>query len=180
MANKTQEPGKIKLEEPSLDEYMKRLGLVAGETRIAGILRWMGASASSYSNWRRRGTIPYKTIVNALLRRRLSLDWFFSPYMRLELPPVCDTEVSENLQTYAARHASKPDTEEVVRAYSQCRALLQRYNATATDDLMRVMLDMYFSLGQERPDSREVLEWLAESLAKLEPSRPDSETSSAR
>jgi hypothetical protein len=179
MANKTHEPSKIKLEEPSLDEYMKRLGLLAEETRTAGILRWMGASASSYSNWRRRGTIPYKTIVNALLRRRLSLDWFFSPYMRLELPPVSDAEVSESLQSYAAGHASKPDSEQVVRAYSQCRALLQRYNATATDDLMRVMLDMYFNLGRSREDKMQVLEWLAESLAKLESSRPDSETSSA-
>lgn len=180
MPNKTQEPSKIKLEEPSLDEYMKRLGMVAGETRIAGILRWMGASASSYSNWRRRGTIPYKTIVNALLRRRLSLDWFFSPYMRLELPQVSDTQVSESLQTYAAGHASKPDTEHVVRAYSQCRALLQRYNAKPTDDLMRVMLDMYFSLEPARDEDMRVLELLAESLAKLETSRPDSATSLAR
>ncbi|WP_454671468.1 hypothetical protein [Aliidiomarina sp. Khilg15.8] len=180
MTNNIQKPGTIQLEEPSLDEYMKRLGMVAGETRIAGILRWMGASTSSYSNWRRRGTIPYKSIVNALLRRRLSLDWFFSPYMRLELPQVSDINVNESLQTYAAGHVSKPDTEQVVRAYSQCRALLQRYNAHATDDLMRVMLDMYFNFDAARDDNMRVLEWLAESLAKLEPSLPDSETSLAR
>ncbi|RUO25257.1 hypothetical protein CWE09_00500 [Aliidiomarina minuta] len=179
MTNKTQQGAKIKLEEPSLDEYMERLGQLAGERKVAGILRWMDASPSSYANWRRRGTIPYKTIVNALLRRRLSLDWFFSPYMRLDIPSLPDAHVSEGLRQYAAEHVEQPDSELVIKAFSQCQALLKRYNVTPSEEFLRMMLDMYFSLGEGQTERVEVLEHLARSLAKLESDLPGTEPSEA-
>ena len=100
MVNKTQLSNESKTAESTLDDYIERLGRISGETKIAGILRWLGVSSSSYANWVRRGTIPYKTIVNALLERNISLNWFFAPYQRLDVPVLRDESVQEGALTY--------------------------------------------------------------------------------
>lgn len=165
MINKTQPKSKSKRHEPSLDEYMERLGRLAGETRVAAILRWMGVSSSSYSNWRRRGTIPYKTLVNTLLNHRISLDWFFAPYTRLEIPVLTDNEVEEGAKTYLQeQNGPRTESDKVIRAYSDCKAILERNRAPVSDQSMRLMLDVYLDVGDRAVRREQILETLAQSL----------------
>lgn len=171
MTNKTQASSKIKPNEPTLEEYMERLGRISGETKIAGILRWMGVSSSSYSNWSRRGTIPYKTLVNVLLERRISLNWFFSPYQRLLVPVIENQELREGVQTYLQRsQANEKESEKVIRAYSECQAILQSHGAEICEPHMRLMLDLYLNIGDRVVTKDQVLIHLAQALSDLESS----------
>lgn len=171
MVNKTQISNESKAAESTLDDYMERLGRVSGETKIAGILRWLGVSSSSYANWVRRGTIPYKTIVNALLERNISLNWFFAPYRRLDVPALRDESVQEGAQTYLQQQESNQrESERVLKAYSQCQAMLQSYGADTGDTNMKLMLDVYFKLGGRVATQEQVMEYLAQSLADVEQS----------
>ena len=172
MVNKTQLTSKSKAVEPSLEEYMVRLGRISGETKPAGIMRWLGVSSSSYSNWVRRGTIPYKTIVNALLARNISLNWFFAPYSRLEIPPLKDESVREGAKTYLQqKREEEGETDRLIKAYSQCQALLESYGAAVEPKNMKLMLDLYFNIGERVVSSEQVLEHLAQSLASGDPKR---------
>lgn len=169
MINKTQPTSNSKANETSLDEYMERLGRVSGETKTAGILRWLGVSSSSYSNWVRRGTIPYKTIVNALLERNISLNWFFAPYQRLEVPALRDEAVQEGARTYLQQtQANMRESQRVIQAYSHCQALLQSHGASCNDDNMKLMLDLYFKVGTRVATQEQVIDYLAKSLAERE------------
>lgn len=169
MPNKTQALSKSKQAESSLAQYMERLGKISGERKIAGILRWMDVSASSYSNWQRRGTIPYKTLVNVLLERNISLDWFFAPFQKLEIPMLQDQAVEEGAKTYLQQSDSKAQqSQRLIKAYSECQAILNRFGATADEQQMRLMLDLYFSIGARVVAREHVLERLAESLGQLE------------
>lgn len=169
MTNKTQHSGKSKRHEPSLDEYMERLGHLAGETKVAAILRWMGVSSSSYSNWRRRGTIPYKTLVSTLLDHHISLDWFFAPYTRLEIPVFADQHVKEGAKTYLQQqNGPRSESDKVIRAYSDCRVILERNGTNASDQNMRLMLDLYLEVGDRAVRREQVLQTLAQSLKQAE------------
>lgn len=169
MPNKTQASSKSKQAESSLAQYMERLGKISGERRIAGILRWMDVSASSYSNWQRRGTIPYKTLVNVLLERNISLDWFFAPFQKLEIPILHDQAVQEGAQTYLQQTDSQEQqSQRLIKAYSECQGILHRFGATASEQHMRLMLDLYFSVGIRVVAREHVLERLAESLSQVE------------
>ena len=169
MTNKTQASAKSKHGEASLDEYMERLGRISGEKKTAAILRWMGVSSSSYSNWMRRGTIPYKTLVNILLERGISLNWFFAPYKKLEVPLLRDPSVQEGAQTYLQqRQANEKESERVLKAYSECQALLHSHGAQVSEPHMRLMLDLYFKIGERVVHKEQVLDHLAQSLSELE------------
>lgn len=171
MTNKTQAPAKSKHGEASLDEYMERLGRISGEKKNAAILRWMGVSSSSYSNWMRRGTIPYKTLVNILLERGISLNWFFAPYKRLEVPLLHDPSVQEGAQTYLQqRQSNEKESERVLKAYSECQALLVSHGAQVSELHMRLLLDMYFKIGERVVHKEQVLDHLAQSLSEMEAS----------
>lgn len=170
MVNKTQLTSKSKVVEPSLEEYMARLGRISGETKPAGIMRWLGVSSSSYANWVRRGTIPYKPIVNALLARNISLNWFFAPYSRLEIPPLRDEAVRERAKTYLQqKREEEGETDRLIKAYSQCQALLESYGASAEPKNMKIMLDLYFNIGERVVSGEQVLDYVAQSLASGDP-----------
>ncbi|MCC5879455.1 MAG: helix-turn-helix domain-containing protein [Idiomarina sp.] len=169
MTNKTQASAKSKDSEVSLEEYMERLGRISGERKVAGILRWMGVSSSSYSNWMRRGTIPYKTLVNILLERGISLNWFFAPYKKLEVPLLRDPSIREGAQTYLQqRQANEKESERVLKAYSECQALLLSHGAQVSERHMRLMLDIYFKIGERVVHKEQVLDHLAQSLSEME------------
>ena len=170
MINKTQLTSKSKTPEPSLEEYLERLSRISGESKPAGIMRWLGVSPSSYSNWVRRGTIPYKTIVSALLARNISLNWFFAPYSRLEIPPLRDESVREGAKTYLQqKREDEGETDRLIKAYSQCQALLESYGAEVEPKNMKLMLDLYFEVGERVVSSEQVLNYLAQSLASGDP-----------
>ncbi|RUO34524.1 hypothetical protein CWE14_00490 [Aliidiomarina soli] len=175
MTNKTQAPSKSKVVEPTLDEYMERLSRLSGESKPAAILRWMGVSASSYSNWKRRGTIPYKTLVNVLIERRISLNWFFAPYAKLEVPVIRDATLQEGTQTYLQRQQLEKgsEREQVIKAYSDCRAILQRNNAQPSENNMRLMIDLYLAVGERVVQKEMVLEQLAQSLSTIDNNADD-------
>lgn len=52
-----------------------RLGQLIKSSKDADIHRFLGMSQSSYSNRKKRGTIPYDEIVSACIRDGLSLDY---------------------------------------------------------------------------------------------------------
>lgn len=151
----------------NLDEVMERLKLIANEPRIAGVLRWLGVSASSYANWRRRGTIPYRQIVEAMLARNLSLDVFFSPQVRLDIPPNLEHEVQDRAAPYP--HC-RPDvsTDEMVAAVSKMTTLLERHGATPRQDYVSLLVDLYLLGEGQQIDRLAAVEQLAASLSYLE------------
>lgn len=169
MTNKPQAPSKSKADEPTLDVYMERMGRLVGDNTPAAILRWMGVSPASYSNWKRRGTIPYAAMVNALLRHGVSLNWFFAPYQKLEVPIIRDSSLREGTQTYLEKQqaAKGSEREQVIQAYSDCRAILERHGASLSDNNMRLMIDLYLAVGDRVVQKDMVLQQLAQSLAAI-------------
>ncbi|MBA3989026.1 helix-turn-helix domain-containing protein [Aliidiomarina maris] len=169
MTNKTQAPVKSKPAEASLAEYMEKLGRISGEKKTAGILRWMGVSSSSYSNWVRRGTIPYKTLVNVLLERNISLNWFFAPYSRLQVPVITSEQTQEKAQTYRGQlQQAKENSAGFMQAYADCESLLQRYGVAQTTANMQILLDMHLRVNEGVVNREDVLEHLAQTLLNIQ------------
>lgn len=168
--NRPQQLAEIKEEEYSLDELMERLKVLTGEERPAAILRWLDVSASSWANWRRRGTIPYKALVPALLSKGYSLDWFFAPYQRLKIPAIEGSEIKEGVKQYAQKYHESLSSEEILTAVRQVNTILEYYSVIPTEQNQKLMLDIYFMGEGETLNKMDVMEQLAESFGHLESS----------
>ncbi|MCC5855921.1 MAG: helix-turn-helix domain-containing protein [Idiomarina sp.] len=125
----------------SLASLMERLGKISGERNVAGIMRWMGVSPSSYGNWRRRDTIPYKALVEVLLEKGISLDVFFSPQQPLAIPSEL---VLGEAQSYGKTDAAKADA---IEATQQVTAFMARHKVEKTDGLVRFLVDLWLLDG---------------------------------
>ncbi|EKE79312.1 helix-turn-helix domain-containing protein [Idiomarina xiamenensis] len=127
----------------TLHQCIERLKLVSGETRVAGLMRWMGVNKTSYANWRRRETIPYGAIVKALLRHGISLDWFFAPEFDLHYPtPDQLSGVNEQRLHYDAQ---RERTLKVIVALEAVEPVLRRNGLAFNEKNRETMLETYFA-----------------------------------
>ncbi|RUO31406.1 helix-turn-helix domain-containing protein [Aliidiomarina sanyensis] len=72
----------------TLADVLQRAAQASGKSQDADLGRWLGVSKSSMNNWKVRGTIPYKSVVPALVEHRVSLDWFFAPDVAFRRPTI--------------------------------------------------------------------------------------------
>jgi len=84
---------------PDLDTCMGRLAIVSELSSASAIMRWLGLPETTYSNWKRRNSVNYDRVIAGLLRRGVSLDWFFAPGVDLHYPNV-SSFIHENGATY--------------------------------------------------------------------------------
>lgn len=57
------------------EAVVRRLGQLLKTNKDADVYRFLGMSQSSYSNRKKRGTIPYEEIIQACVRQGFSLDY---------------------------------------------------------------------------------------------------------
>ncbi|WOF81480.1 helix-turn-helix domain-containing protein (plasmid) [Pseudomonas sp. FeN3W] len=73
------------------EAVVSRLGHLLKTSKDADIHRFLGMSQSSYSNRKKRGTIPYEEIIHACIRQGFSLDYVLAardPYDTSRVAPI--------------------------------------------------------------------------------------------
>ncbi|CUS48730.1 MAG: Bacteriophage CI repressor helix-turn-helix domain [Idiomarinaceae bacterium HL-53] len=137
MPNKINNTGQIDLE-----TVMRRLAILSKKEKHKDILDWLGVSGSSYTNWKYRGTIPYKAICEALLARGISLDGFFSPERALDVN-------DELLLDASAHYGSNDDSplnrerERTLRASRYAQTLFKKYEVSESDEGYKFLVELW-------------------------------------
>ncbi|HLV48344.1 MAG TPA: hypothetical protein VKY35_04710 [Aliidiomarina sp.] len=160
--NKPQLNNEIKSLEIDLDLVMKRLALLANSERPTEIMRWMGVGSSTYTNWKRNGSVPYRTIVCVLLEKGISLDAFFAPEERLAVPD--ELILAEQSRTY--NEADWQGT--VIRATLDAKKLLARAKLPEKEIYIKFLVDIWMVNEGKMFDERRFEDVLVNHLKTLE------------
>lgn len=160
--NKPQLNNEIKSVNIDLDQAMERLALLAGSQRPTEIMRWMGLGSSTYTNWKRNNSVPYRTIVCTLLDKGISLDAFFSPKSRLTVPDAL--LLSEQSQAYD--ESSVQDN--VIRAAIDSKKLLERAGLPDKDLYVKLLVDLWLISKGELLADHGIQNALVEHINRLE------------
>lgn len=137
--NRPQTTFKSNLVLPDVDTCMARLELVSQQRSASAIMRWLGLSVSTYSNWKRRNSVNYDRVIEGLLRHGVSLDWFFAPHVDLYYPHVSSV-VSEDGSEYQTNAAVTL----TLKALEHVEPIMQQHNVAMTEQNRRVMADTFF------------------------------------
>ncbi|RUO41418.1 hypothetical protein CWE22_04420 [Pseudidiomarina aestuarii] len=157
--NKSHTGMKSKVELPDLEECMYRLRLLSGEHKISHVMRWLGVSATTYANWKRRGNVNYSTLVEGLLRNGISLDWFFAPNQRLHYPQP--GELGEVRPGYDNRVF----VDKTLAGLALAEPILKQNGVPVTEATKRVMLDTFMLERSNVLDIKTALEQVGKALA---------------
>lgn len=161
--NRTQLHDEIKSTEIDLDLVMERLSLLANDKRTTAIMRWMGIGESTYTNWYRNGSVPYGIIVRTLLAKGISLDAFFAPQQRLEVPD--QLVLAEQARAYSGTEWQA----EVIRATLEAKKLLARANLAEEELYIKFLVDLWLVDEGKMFDNRQFEDAVINHLKTLEP-----------
>ncbi len=156
------------LEVPDYDLTLHRLRLLSGERTPTDVLRWLGLNLFTFSNWKRRGRINFDPIIAELLRRRISLDWFFAPYENLFYPAVgqlggINDICEQQQQSYAVDMA--------IEALARVDPILERHGAELSEENRQIMSDTYFKRRGNVVTLTAALNQVAKALANSQHER---------
>ncbi len=135
--NRPQVQPEIKSIDMDLSIVMERLALLAGSERPTAIMRWMGLGSSTYTNWKRNGSVPYRIIVCTLLNKGISLDAFFSPEQRLTVPD--QLILAEQARTYG----HEEQQENIIRATLEAKKLLSQAKLPEKELYLKFLVDLW-------------------------------------
>lgn len=126
---------------PDLETCMERLRAISGEAKNVGALRWLGLTATTYANWKRRGQINYGALTKGLLERGISVDWFFAPNADLRYPgPDELPRVAEQAENYS----SNQRTQRVLRALEVIDPVLDEHELPASEGNRAILVETLF------------------------------------
>ncbi|RUO43861.1 hypothetical protein CWE15_01295 [Aliidiomarina taiwanensis] len=162
--NKPQLTSEIKSVYIDLDQAMERLALLAGTQRPTEIMRWMGLGSSTYTNWKRNNSVPYRTIVCTLLDKGISLDAFFSPKSRLKVP---DELVLAERSTHYDEESYQDD---IIRAAIESKKFLERAGLPEKELYIKFLVDIWMLSRGEILADHGVQNALVEHFNRLEAS----------
>jgi len=159
----------------TFDDFVEKGRQASGLEDTTEILKWFGLSRSAMNNCRQRGHVPFSTLIPALLRQNLSLDWFFRPQGGLGMPIYKGSERAtvDALQfAETARYGSDDATiskESVAKVVSYFHALLTRHQAKVSEENIDLMWAVYQSFPVASELRTQVMEALAASLSSRQP-----------
>lgn len=146
---------------PSLEETVKRLQRVSGEKRMIRIMRWLGVSDTTFANWRRRNTVNHVVIMEALLKRGISLDWFYAEEQDL-LYPMGPSR--DQLAEYAERYKTGM-VEETIKALKFVEPLFKKYQVPDTEENRQILVETYLARRENYITLSFGLQQVAKALA---------------
>lgn len=124
---------------PNIDTCIERLKLVSKQTSASAVMRWLGLPESTYSNWKRRGSINYDRVIEGLLRQNVSLDWLFAPNVDLLYPGVSLTVTENEGVAY-----STPSVADTLKALEFVEPIMERFQVPMTEQNRQFMAETFF------------------------------------
>ncbi|WP_157981084.1 helix-turn-helix domain-containing protein [Pseudidiomarina insulisalsae] len=141
---------------------MTRLKLYYGDQSLASLMRYLGIPTSTYSNWRKRGTVTYDHLVQGLIRAGISLDWFFAPQRQLDYPRPSQLHLAES--NGGGYQRQQNDTNEVLAALAEVKPYLQRYQLSETQVNQSLLLQTYLAARADHVSVDFALDKVAQAL----------------
>lgn len=129
--------------EIDLDMVVRRLEVIVGSDKQVDIVRWLGVNLSSMNNWKRRGTVPYKAIVEALLAKGISLDSFFAPNNTLKTPEALLLHETLDYGVQSLEKQKQNERKRIIQASQASSAFLRVHGIEESELTLDFCIDFW-------------------------------------
>ncbi|WP_165924682.1 helix-turn-helix domain-containing protein [Lysobacter sp. N42] len=151
-----------------LDTVMRRLEIIVGSDKQVDIVRWLGVNLSSINNWKRRGTVPYKAIVEALLARNISLDSFFAPSNSLHAPEALLLHETLSYHGKSVEAEKSDERTRILHASRASSAFLKRHGIEENNDTLAQCVELWLYDDGELMSEKRFQETAISLLKRME------------